>query len=223
KNHYLKIIFFTLLKISGQNSIIIWHLKKRLPFSASLTIGTINRTQTSLPISLLNFDAKVTASNQVKINWQTATEINNDRFEIQRSANTDTWETVAQVKGAGNSAQFLAYEATDNNPLPGISYYRLKQIDLVGTFSYSNIVGVNVLIINNLKIYPNPTDQLITVENLTPGDHQCQLFDPAGSEVSGSVRFNRISDSKMTIDLQLLPSGVYILVVDTQTFRIIKS
>ncbi|MCP4123353.1 MAG: T9SS type A sorting domain-containing protein [Bacteroidetes bacterium] len=70
------------------------------------------------------------------LEWQTASEINSDYFEIQRSADVLYWQTIGEVKGAGWSADVINYSWTDENPLNGQSYYRLMQVDQDGSLEY---------------------------------------------------------------------------------------
>jgi hypothetical protein len=96
----------------------------------------------ALPIELISFEAKMNTNKQVDIFWATASELNNDFFTIERSADGVNWEIVTTATGAGNSIYRIDYAAYDSRPLSGISYYRLKQTDFDGAFEYSNIVSV---------------------------------------------------------------------------------
>ena len=92
-----------------------------------------------LPISLLTFTG--TSSNEgYSLFWQTATEIDNDYFAIERSDDAIDFETIGMVPGAGNSHNILSYEFTDENPSKGINYYRLTQYDFDGQSSSSDII-----------------------------------------------------------------------------------
>jgi hypothetical protein len=95
----------------------------------------------ALPIKLISFDAKL-RNNNVSLTWATAAEINNDFFTIERSTDGQTFEPILTKRGAGNSTVTLEYEANDPNPLDGYSYYRLKQTDYDGHFSYSDVETV---------------------------------------------------------------------------------
>ncbi len=95
----------------------------------------------ALPIKLISFDAKLKNGN-VSLNWATASEINNDYFSIERSADGQNFETILTKRGAGNSTITQYYEANDASPLSGYSYYRLKQTDFDGQFTYSNVQTV---------------------------------------------------------------------------------
>jgi len=94
-----------------------------------------------LPIELISFNAVCDGKN-VNLNWSTASETNNDFFTMERSMDASNWEDVLNVNGAGNSSTANYYNASDNQPLPGNSFYRLKQTDYDGTFTYSGIVPV---------------------------------------------------------------------------------
>lgn len=102
---------------------------------------TISNLATPLPIELINFDAKAIGS-RVRLNWSTASEVNNDFFTVERSGanNPDEFDFIAKVNSyMNNSTVTLNYETWDNNPLQGLQYYRLKQTDFDGQFSYSDL------------------------------------------------------------------------------------
>jgi hypothetical protein len=99
--------------------------KNRAEYAIGLKSGV-------LPIHLLNFTADL-QGNTVALNWATATEVNNDHFTIERTTDGINYETIATVKGAGNSDFELSYSAIDNNPVTGNAYYRLVQTDYDGT------------------------------------------------------------------------------------------
>jgi hypothetical protein len=94
-----------------------------------------------LPIELLSFTAAF-QNNQILLQWSTGSEINNDYFSLERSINTFDSEVIGYVNGAGNSSQTLHYQFIDQNPLSGITYYRLKQTDFDGSYEYSEWVAV---------------------------------------------------------------------------------
>ncbi|MGB6037861.1 MAG: Calx-beta domain-containing protein, partial [Cryomorphaceae bacterium] len=112
-----------------------------------------------LPIELLSFDAKLKGT-YVDLNWSTATELNNDYFVVERAGEDLIWEPILEKSGAGNSNSLISYSDKDRNPLKGISYYRLKQVDFDGGFSYSDPVSVfNNQIEDREEVfmYPNPS------------------------------------------------------------------
>ncbi|NVO30315.1 T9SS type A sorting domain-containing protein [Hymenobacter lapidiphilus] len=123
-----------------------------------------------LPVTLVSFSAKVSGS-QVAIRWETASELNNKQFIVERSRDSRTFETVLTRAGQGTTNATTVYNEVDSQPLNGLSYYRLKQVDLDGKTSYSSIVPVSFLKAGEVVMYPNPvTDQLtITMNGGTEG------------------------------------------------------
>jgi hypothetical protein len=112
---------------------------------------------TTLPVELLYFKAELIDGNPV-LQWETATEINSDRFEIERSYNGINWDKIGFVKGAGNSFSPTYYNETDYTANTGEElYYRLKQIDTDGRYSYSEIEVIDQNPPSDLiKLFPNP-------------------------------------------------------------------
>ncbi|MFH0895911.1 MAG: T9SS type A sorting domain-containing protein [Bacteroidota bacterium] len=95
-----------------------------------------------LPVELLSFNA-TRDGQDVFLKWVTASEINNDFFTVERSSDGESFEIIGIISGSGNSNNVLEYSMHDINPLSGINYYRLKQTDFDGKFSYSNVVSVS--------------------------------------------------------------------------------
>jgi hypothetical protein len=95
------------------------------------------------PIRLASFRTTYQAREQrVRLEWSTTSEINNDYFTIERSSDADNFEGIERVKGAGNSRTQVTYTAYDENPLPGLNYYRLRQTDFDGTSTFSKLEAV---------------------------------------------------------------------------------
>ena len=108
--------------------------------SNSFYVGSINSVSSPLPITLISFTAFLT-NNEVKLNWSTAAEINNDFFTIQKSKDESGWDDVLKIAGNGTTSTTQYYSAIDQQPYNGTSYYRLKQTDIDGKESYSPIVS----------------------------------------------------------------------------------
>lgn len=110
------------------------------------------------PVELIRFDA-IPQAHDVLLKWATASEVNNHFFTIERSRDSRIFEAVDNVAGQGNSRELVEYAFTDEQPYQGVSYYRLKQTDLDGAFTYSNVVAVNFSPgLATLNVYPNPSD-----------------------------------------------------------------
>ncbi|TXB63857.1 T9SS type A sorting domain-containing protein, partial [Vicingus serpentipes] len=119
-----------------------------------------------LPIELLSFDATIKKSGEVTLNWISASEINNDYYTVERSADASSWIELERIKGAGNSSSQINYEVSDSNPLSGISYYRLKQTDYNGDYSYSDVQVVTLNSEVKIAVYPNPVRENLFISNL---------------------------------------------------------
>ena len=101
------------------------------------------------PTSLPNL---IKYCNQNILSWATATETNNDHFEVERSSDAINFKTIKEIPGAMNSLETKKYVYVDSNPEPGINYYRLKQVDLDGTYKYAPIVDVDNSCVKDLKV-----------------------------------------------------------------------
>ncbi len=162
----------------------------------------IQWTNGALPVKLEYFTAEKKDERSAIVKWATASEINNDHFEVERSADAQQWTRIGTVPGAGNSNDHLDYSLDDNDPLPGINYYRLKQVDYDGQYEYSDIAEVEfsgeegMHSATVMTIYPNPlpagkplhialagpSDQIKTVLIHTALGQQVYRNDPAAGE-----------------------------------------
>ncbi len=156
-----------------------------------------------LPIELISFNA-VEKGEVVDLSWETASEIDNDYFTIEKSNDGVNFNAFDKVLGAGNSAQNIEYSAIDKRPLKGDSYYRLKQTDFNGKFTYSAIEKVNFDASNVISIYPNPVESILTVNGLLSND---VVFIYG---VDGKLVYSGISS---TVNVEELSNGVYQLVI----------
>jgi len=130
---------------------------------AEMTVSTPNST---LPVSLVDFTATNSNDQAVQLIWTTETETNNKVFLVERSTDGVTYTTIGQVAGAINSSTTLHYEWTDESPVKGNNFYRIKQVDLDGNFAYSNINVVSIGgAVSNLSVYPNPVKDVLTIVN----------------------------------------------------------
>ncbi|RYM31450.1 T9SS type A sorting domain-containing protein [Brumimicrobium glaciale] len=125
-----------------------------VPDFSTFTIGTTNDVN-PLPIELTEFEVKKQDASAM-VNWTTASELNNDYFDLERSTDGFNFESISKLDGAGNSTHLINYNHLDRYPEAGISYYRLKQVDFDGKFSYSDIKSILFDDIGSLNIYPNP-------------------------------------------------------------------
>lgn len=131
------------------------------------TTGTLYRftPNLTLPIELLSFDGKL-KNNKVELTWSTASEINNDLFVLERSSDAIKFTAIGKVGGGGNSTVKLDYSFIDQEPLNGVSYYRLRQVDYDGSYTFSNIIVIDNSSENSLivKIYDISGQEVNPVE-----------------------------------------------------------
>ncbi|GAB2846616.1 T9SS type A sorting domain-containing protein [Hymenobacter ruber] len=169
-------------------------------------------TFTSLPVELTRFDATAKGAG-VALTWATASEKNSDRFEIQRSATGEVYETLGTVKGQGNTTMAHDYSFVDSRPLAGTSYYRLRQVDSDGTFSFSPVAAVQTEASTKVELYPNPSaNQLILPAGV--GAVQYRIFNALGQTLlSGKATDND------RLDITSLPKGPFFLEMSGATGR----
>lgn len=168
-----------------------------------------------LPVELLSF----TGWNQGSVNklrWITASEQNTNRFEIQRSANATDWNSIGQMAAAGNSNTQRIYDFTDNLPLFGGNYYRLKIIDNDGSFNYSNVINIFVKEIpadDFAGVYPNPTDGLLNVNIQTTSSYNSYftVIDILGKEVHAELKALNKGLNTLQFNFATLSKGTYIM------------
>ena len=188
---------------------------------SGFTINGANAAGTALPVELLYFNANKTALATVNCMWSTATEINNDYFTIESSEDGVNFKAIGIVKGAGNANEVLNYQFEDKDLLKSLRYYRLKQTDFDGQFTYSNIVVVK----NErsadfiLEIYPNPTHQYVYVKNNFSQNTNfvIEIVDMLGKKVFEQHMYKTEGNSVDKIDVSLLHSGTYYLKVQNAT------
>ncbi|NUN08890.1 MAG: hypothetical protein HUU54_06920, partial [Ignavibacteriaceae bacterium] len=142
----------------------------------------------SLPVELISFSIKV-VNNNIALNWQTATEINNFGFEVERSTDKSNWSKIGFVQGAGNSNSPKNYSYTDNTAVSGKYFYRLKQVDTDGTFDYSPVVEVDMGILPGgyrlEQNYPNPFNPSTSIKFAFSKDTKAaiKVYNALGVEV----------------------------------------
>lgn len=160
-----------------------------------------------LPVELLRFQAAL-LKGTVNLHWETASEHNNDRFEIERSVDGTQWPMLGVVyshDGSSNEAQ--AYTFEDRYPVRGLNYYRLKQVDTDGKFEYSTIIAVENANEPRIQIYPNPAHGEIYIN--APHAHTTYLIKNATGRMvqAGDIQFDQ------AINISALPAGVYFMQV----------
>ena len=159
---------------------------------------------TALPIELLNFDA-ICTENKTILNWTTSSEINNSYFSIERSSDGYNFNEIATINGAGNSNIIIHYSFTDDNNTSSIFYYRLKQTDFDGNFSFSKIISINCFT-DNFNIYPNPTNNVLNIDFLNSSSIDKIIIFNAIGQIIGIFQIN---SSTKQIDISKYANGFY--------------
>ena len=177
------------------------------------TLATVSTTTTPLPIELISFQVQL-QQDVVDISWSTASETNNDFFTIQRSSDGEEFVDIFEIPGAGNSNEILNYDTVDQQPLAGRSFYRLKQTDFDGTFSYSPIETVfRTLPAVQFRVFPVPASDYVEIESNSNSDGSAEISitDTVGKiQFSGTLNYT----AGTVVNRMSLPSltpGVYFL------------
>ncbi len=184
-------------------------------------------TSSLLPVTLLNFKATKQDS-KVLLNWETASEINSNKFVVQRSKDGVDYSTIKQLVAAGSSNTLKRYSTEDLQPLQGWNYYRIQLMDKDGSFIYSKVGAVNFDLKTGFAVvYPNPTKGNIRlqIENGVSRLLTYKLFDSYGKLVFA----NTITSNETNIRIGKLAAGSYYLKIIDQnnqefkSFQIIKT
>jgi hypothetical protein len=166
-----------------------------------------------LPIELLSFNA-VAVNDHVDLTWVTASEINNDYFTVERSADAHNFQAVLNKDGAGNSSGILHYTDADYNPLSGISYYRLRQTDFNGSHSYSQLVPVHFIQneLNSVQTWVNASENItVQLQSRERDVYRVELFDSQGKLILSQTMPVQKGVNNALIPNSGLAAGVYLL------------
>ncbi len=166
----------------------------------------------TLPVELVSFIGKLEKSRALLF-WETATEVNNSHFLIEKSTDGIHWNNIGRVAGNGTTAEPKSYQFIDNQPVAGMNYYRLQQVDFDGTAERSPIVAVAFYQNNTVRAYPNPAADALTLAifSVKSTDATLEILDANGRLVRqmpmplvhGSLTFET--------NIAELASGVYFM------------
>ena len=172
-----------------------------------------------LPVTLLDFTAQAQGT-AVALTWHTASEVNSARFEVERSLDGTSFTTLGSVVARGTSTTATSYAYRDA-ALPAhatLLYYRLRQVDLNGTVTYSPVRTVALAKASGLALFPNPAHATATLTGTRPGS-AVQLLDALGRTLATAT-----ADAAGAATLTLpagLPSGVYVVRAGSQALRLL--
>ncbi len=172
----------------------------------------------TLPVTLTSFTAAPQAE-AVLLRWATASEVNNKEFVVERSVDGRQYQILQTLAGRGTSLTANTYSATDARPLPGLSYYRLRQVDLNGSSSYSPAVSVSRATV--IAAYPNPVADALTLDLRALPASSCvvRLRSLPGQVVLAQTL---VGGQAQPLSLATLPAGTYLLEVESTQGRSVQ-
>lgn len=165
-----------------------------------------------LPVELVDFQA-INKQREVELKWQTATELNSDYFEVQRSRDGVQFAPMDKIQAAGTTSIPQNYIYIDTQPPGGYVYYRLEQFDIDNTSTYSNVEVVYRKSSGaNFSIYPNPAKDefFINYKGIVSGDLQCKIYNILGKEVY-NMTWTIPSNERIEVPISQLSEGVYLI------------
>ncbi|HMP23351.1 MAG TPA: T9SS type A sorting domain-containing protein [Saprospiraceae bacterium] len=210
------------LTITTQNSTINNFQYRLSACSVTSDALTLKVVECALPIELLSFSGKQVGA-AIQLHWETATERDNDYVEVQRSHDGKRFEALGRVPGAGNSATPLRYTFADVQPLPGVNYYRLRQVDFDGQQAFHPIIAVRFDDKNapatGITVFPTFVSEDLNIRF-------AQAMENAGtllvSDLNGRILLQRTlgaGTEQTQVHVSSLPAGHYIVVVQTERTR----
>jgi len=190
-----------------------------VPTSGSVTLESVNDfspftfgdedNQSLTPLNIISFKGKANPSNQVDLEWTIEQNENTKQFEILRSKNGINWENLEIINGINNGQAINHYKFTDINPFD-INFYKLKTINNDGTFTYSQIVNVNINPIETpSRVYPNPSNGSFTYTNGDKHSFNYQIIDS-----KGNIVYKGHSEHP-TLNIEL-NKGIYFLIIQSE-------
>ncbi|WP_422359043.1 T9SS type A sorting domain-containing protein [Reichenbachiella sp.] len=180
----------------------------------------------SLPLDFLTFEGEL-VDGEISLSWTTTNEINVSHFEVERSSDGETFSVIGTVSAVNIESTVNRYSLNDKSPLKGVNYYRIREVDFDGQFEHSETIRIEAALYEfSILYYPNPVDDVLTLEsNEAIQDAKIQIVSVTG-EVAYQNIFSKVSNSRIKLDLGNLSTGVYQVLVETtfgtKKFRIIK-
>ena len=184
---------------------------------------TANEPAVLMPIELTQWTA-TSLEESVLLEWTTASEENNDYFAIERSIDGVTWKVLGNVGGAGTTSATHYYSFEDTKPVLGISYYRLKQVDFNGEYTYSSVKCINrpANADKMYKAYVNKDIDAFIVQGEEIAACNIEVYNNLGIKMT-NLSFNPISTDKVVINVGQLPIGTYFIKICNGSKSVVKS
>ncbi|WP_026903893.1 FG-GAP-like repeat-containing protein [Pedobacter glucosidilyticus] len=171
-------------------------------------ISILRNTDIVLPVTLINYTAKLNTNGTVQLHWLTASETNNSHFEILKSTDGKNFSSIAKVNGSGNSTQQTQYDYTDTRPSSGSNYYQLIQYDDNGKQTDLGVRAVNVTLgSKELTVYPNPASSLINLSFEADVYQKLEVIDLTGKILISQTIQKQ--ENSISLDINKLSTGFY--------------
>lgn len=189
-------------------------------FGPGIPTATYPCSFSTLPVELNEFSASY-GEGGILLKWLTKSEVNNDFFGLERSTDGENWGTIYTVKGRGTTKLTVSYSYKDQQASKGINYYRLKQTDFDGKYTYSSIIFANLgPQPGNYRFFPNPAKEAIFVESNQSKPEKASIISPEG------ILLREVDlENNKGISLTGLPQGLLILFIpggtNTHYYKII--
>ena len=174
-----------------------------------------------LPVELLSFHVASTQAG-VQADWVTISELNNHYFTVEKSSNGDTWVEAGTIQGQGNSSNENQYSFLDVHPFMGRSYYRLKQTDFDGKYEHfeSRLVNIEFLPKNGLRVYPNPSSNVLFIDENKTVLRNLRVFDALGGDLTKKIKVQEVGHGKSMLNLTALAAGCYIVRLGSESTKV---
>ncbi len=204
---------------SGYSFFYDWQISTGTVCGRVPVIATTSGCSIAAPVTLLNFFATAKRKG-IYLSWSTVSEKDNAYFDVERSDDKMDFKTIGKVKGNGNSFSLIDYSFEDPNPVNGTAYYRLRQVDVNGNYSYSSLLPVQYMGNVSLNIFPNPIrkEGSSTIEFMLSENEEVQLYimDVFGNKVYSSFQTGKVGLNSIVYNNELA-SGVYFISLSTQS------
>ena len=193
-------------------------------FLANVVLPAFVECPTStLPVELVYFNARKEGGTAALLTWRTAQELNALHYEVQRSTDAIHYSFLGKVRANGNSSKELTYSFTDNSPLAGTNYYRLRQVDNNGNYIETEAKAVQFGDLQNTAVqyYPNPTNGILNIQiadNLAKEAKTITIFNTVGVIV-GQHRVKTNLSKNIAVDMSGLAKGVYFVQLKSSTLN----
>lgn len=181
------------------------------------------RPMGTIPVHFLYFNASKSGISSSLLNWKTASEINAAYYVIERSEDAVNFHSIGRVEATGNSSSAVEYFFTDNNPVTGYNYYRLRQVDRDGRYIFTpaRLVQFDVTGSGMVTYYPNPTNGILHIELPEQIKKESKVINisNAAGVVINQIKLGETINQPISIDLGKYPKSVYFIQVKSASFN----